>query len=255
MKNKKRLTALLLIIVASLLSLTALHAAAAEETEQGKATVGTSLEGEPSYAVECVATGTDTGEEKPSSVEAGGTGTPTSNTDPTPPADSSEDSSIADVNIFTELYNGAVANMDKILSLLAFIASLFVGIIYKKRLIPTLSVGINNIGESINSFKENVFCEEEEKSRSLASMREELSTLEGSTRIVSEKLEAVLKSLEELLPKRAAEERTRIIMSAQVDLLYDVFMSSALPEYMKDEVGRRITEMREELDKGNEEKV
>ncbi len=229
MKIKKRLAVAVSIIAAALLGFASLHAAAAEEltvTETEALTVSEKIE-------EAVADGVGSSS-----------------------ADSElSDESKTDSNVFTELYDKAMANMDKILSLLAFIASLFVGIIYKKRLIPTLSLGINEIGESISSFKEGIRTEEEERSRELCSMREELSSLENSTRIVSEELEQILARLEEIIPKRAAEERTRIIMSAQVDLLYDVFMSSALPEYMKDDVGRRITEMREELDKGNEEKV
>ena len=242
MKNKKRLTATILIVIASLLSFTALHAAAAEEPADTE-TVAVNAPCE-------VATADGVG-----NYEGADNGIASAiDTEYTPCNDNLDSAEIAaDENVFTELYNGAIANMDKILSLLAFIASLFVGIIYKKRLIPTLSVGINKIGESMNSFKEGVGGEEAERVRALDAMREELSSLENSTRIVSEELDEILARLGELLPKRAAEERTRIIMSAQVDLLYDVFMSSALPEYLKDEVGRRITEMREELNKENEE--
>ena len=37
------------------------------------------------------------------------------------------------------------------------------------------------------------------------------------------------------------------MVKAQIDMLYDVFMSSALPQYQKDAVGERIAKMKEAL--------
>ena len=45
-----------------------------------------------------------------------------------------------------------------------------------------------------------------------------------------------------------------VCLISQVDMLYAIFMSSALPQYQKDEVGARIKEMREELEKYEETK-
>ena len=46
---------------------------------------------------------------------------------------------------------------------------------------------------------------------------------------------------------KSERERMRIIMQGQIDMLYDIFMTSALPQYKKDEVGTRINEMKEKL--------
>ena len=45
----------------------------------------------------------------------------------------------------------------------------------------------------------------------------------------------------------AERESMRTILLGQVDMLYAIFMSSALPQYQKDEIGIKIQEMREEL--------
>ena len=37
----------------------------------------------------------------------------------------------------------------------------------------------------------------------------------------------------------------KIILSAQIDMLYDIFMTSSLPQYQKDAVSKRIGEMKE----------
>ena len=50
-------------------------------------------------------------------------------------------------------------------------------------------------------------------------------------------------------------EDTRVILSAQVDMLYDIFMTSALPQYQKDAVGERIAAMRGALLKNDDEQT
>ena len=36
----------------------------------------------------------------------------------------------------------------------------------------------------------------------------------------------------------------RLVVDTQIDMLYDIFMSSALPQYQKDAVGERIAKMK-----------
>ena len=37
----------------------------------------------------------------------------------------------------------------------------------------------------------------------------------------------------------------KALMSAQIDMLYDIFMTSSLPQYQKDAVNQRVKEMKE----------
>ena len=43
---------------------------------------------------------------------------------------------------------------------------------------------------------------------------------------------------------RGEYEKLRFIIEGQIDMLYDIFMSSALPQYQKDAVGERIGKMK-----------
>ena len=43
-------------------------------------------------------------------------------------------------------------------------------------------------------------------------------------------------------------EKVRIVILSQIDLLYDVFMSSALPQYQKELIGERVVKMKKEMD-------
>lgn len=150
-------------------------------------------------------------------------------------------------NVFDTAYAFFAENADKLFSLLAFIASLLLTLTYKKGLLPTLSRGIGNIASEIEEFRDNAARDKSESGKRTEKISEELSALEDNARLLSDKLCSLEEKLDGVIPKRASEERLGIIMSAQVDMLYDIFMASALPQYRKDDVGKRISEMREEL--------
>ena len=57
--------------------------------------------------------------------------------------------------------------------------------------------------------------------------------------------EGLAKYTEEQEEKKAADLRR--LLGVQIDLLHDIFMSSSLPEYKKEEVGERIRSMKKEL--------
>ena len=46
---------------------------------------------------------------------------------------------------------------------------------------------------------------------------------------------------------RREKKQLRLLADAQIDMLYNVFMSSALPQYQKDAVGERIAKMKEAI--------
>ena len=46
----------------------------------------------------------------------------------------------------------------------------------------------------------------------------------------------------------------RLILNSQIELLYEIFMSSSLPTYQKDAVGARFAEMKRALEKETEKK-
>jgi hypothetical protein len=74
----------------------------------------------------------------------------------------------------------------------------------------------------------------------IAEMEDSLKALEKNLNHISTHLEGY----EALTVERGA---MRKILEGQIDMLYAIFMSSALPQYQKDEVGEKIQSMREEL--------
>ncbi len=150
-------------------------------------------------------------------------------------------------NIFENTYKLLEANADKIFSALAFIGTLIVGIGYKSGLIPLLREALSKLKNAIDGVKadgEEAKALTNEKLLLLASRLDDISTTLEKEDLELEKIGTQLEDYEEF---KAERESMRLILSGQIDMLYAIFMSSALPQYQKDEVGERISAMREEL--------
>ena len=153
----------------------------------------------------------------------------------------------AEANIFETVYTEALKHSDKILSALAFSASLILAVVYKKGLLPLIKGALSALTSSVDSLKE------ETESASLAAKRsiEDSSARLESSQMLLESLTGRLEAIENELSAKAEEQNMRRdikrIMSAQVDMLYEIFMSSSLPAYQKESVGEKISEMKKSL--------
>lgn len=155
-------------------------------------------------------------------------------------------------NPFAELYEYATENADKIFSALAFIGSLVLAFFYKRGLMPALSSALGNLRSSVKSFGDTA-------EKSLKNSENACATVKDSMDLVGKGLDTLCISVAEIDKRLSANEEQlneakvmKTIMSAQVDMLYNIFMSSALPQYSKDAVGERISEMRAMLSKNGD---
>ena len=154
-------------------------------------------------------------------------------------------------NFFELIYTELISHADEILSALAFIASLVIGLTYKKGLLPIIRGALNNMSNEIGEIKQST-----EKSTLLSIEATDAATkkLECAQELVIN-LESKLESLESELARCVESEKEREttskILLAQVDMLYEIFMSSSLPAYQKDAVGEKISEMKRALSKEN----
>ena len=156
---------------------------------------------------------------------------------------------VAEESIFDEIYSLIMENSADILSLLSFIASITVALFYKFALSPMLRGGLDKIAGGV-------------KNISGESAKGYEALLEGQRALEEEngKIKAMLQSTLEVLKDNAGEERMTLeksllcVMGAQVNMLNEIFQSSALPVYQKEAVGNMINEMKSELAK-NEARV
>lgn len=162
--------------------------------------------------------------------------------------DTDEKNIIYSENIFEDIYRLLEQNADKIFSILAFIGTIVVGVGYKSGLLPLLRDAISKLKGSIDKVGEVSNTNNRdtgEKITEIGSSIEEISQTLAKNAEEIARIEWQFESYEQVCRER---EAMRVIMQNQIDMLYAIFISSALPQYQKEEIGTKIAEMREVLD-------
>lgn len=145
-----------------------------------------------------------------------------------------------EVNFFEKLYDAVTDYISEILCVLAFGGSFLIAVLYKKGLLPLLKGALGAINSAVGRIKdatENSAIADTEKTAKITEALDRAHTLiEAQTR----SLEDVEKRLDALSQDKSEREKMQMILECEVELLYDIFMSSALPEYQKDAVAKRL---------------
>ena len=148
-------------------------------------------------------------------------------------------------NIFEEIYEAASGFSSEILSVFAFIGSVIVAFAYRKGLLPTVKSGIGAIGNAIGQIKEATDGYGKHQDEILSAFNDRLAESERILERFGAAIDEIANKTESANDAKADRESVKALMSAQVDMLYEIFMTSQLPQYQKDSVSRRINEMRE----------
>ena len=156
-------------------------------------------------------------------------------------------------SIFDLAAEFVMENSAEILSLLTFIGSLVLAFTYKKGLLPKLSGALKGIGGSVGTLRENTEKAIVIISEKIDEVNTESKNTERICESLGERVAQLASTLEDIKGEKGERDAMRAILTAQVDMLYDVFMTSALPKYSKDAVAERITAMRSAIT-GAEEK-
>lgn len=148
---------------------------------------------------------------------------------------------------FEELYGAVMSRSAEITSALAAITSIILAILMKRGLTPMLKDALATLAGAVGKLRDGVSESEQHAKEISAALADRLSAAERTVNALSDTVSA----LEEKRASEGEEQMLRedilTVMSAEVELLYDVFMSSALPQYKKDEVGERFAAMRKRL--------
>lgn len=160
------------------------------------------------------------------------------------------DAAIPDTSsVFDEIYRRLAENADKIFAALAFIGTMIVSLAYKKGLLPLLGGAVSYLKGSVESIKESGTALSENTDRRFGVLCENMNEVLRENENTLKAIESINERLLEVDSMAKRYESTNLILSSQVDMLYTIFMSSALPQYQKEEVGERISRMKEELKK------
>ena len=154
-------------------------------------------------------------------------------------------------NFFGKVYDDLSAYAGEILCALTFVGSLTLALAYKKGLLPLIEKSLLTIGSAITKIKENAKENEDKCTAINQSIDEKLTSAAEIISNLSKKVELLDKKLSESIKDeseaRREKRQLRLVVDAQIDMLYDIFMTYALPQYQKDAVGEKIAKMKEAL--------
>lgn len=150
-------------------------------------------------------------------------------------------------NVFESLYSEISEHSDKIFSALAFVGSLLLIFTYRKGMLPILKGGIASLTSSVSHLKEEAKKSGELSESEIKNAAEKLEKAENILGALSERLTKLGDELEEAKAEQKKNADIKIIIEYQIDMLYEIFMSSSLPLYQKEAVGEKISAMKEKL--------
>lgn len=156
-----------------------------------------------------------------------------------------EDDGASGAEGFEAFYALVMEHLSEILSLCAFAASLVCAAVYKSGLLPLIERSLNAIGSTTQKIRESAELGEDKRRADIEALSEKLSKLEASLGKLTEDLYECTERMEEKSITAARERRMEALITGELEMLYDIFMSSALPEYEKTRVGERVAKMKE----------
>lgn len=154
-------------------------------------------------------------------------------------------------NLFSKVYEEVASYASEILCGLTLVGSLTLAVAYKKGLLPLVEKSLLAIGNAVSGIKESTKESAEAGSRLKDNIEKRLTVASETLEALADKIgsldKALSASLEGDAKSRLEAKELRLVVDAQIDMLYDIFMSSALPQYQKDAVGERIAKMKEAM--------
>lgn len=150
----------------------------------------------------------------------------------------------AEANPFLLLYDRICAHLPELFSALSLLGACVIAFCYKRGLLPILKDGIGAIGSATKEWGKTA----ENYAKESKDICENVNDTVHFMSLCMEKMQGSLTSVEEQIDALKAEkdscEVLKALMRGQVDMLYDIFLCSSLPQFEKERVGKRVEEMK-----------
>lgn len=194
--------------------------------------------------------------EVPTSIEEGVEGTPITSESDTLPEEEKGDTenkkeeatdTTEEDNPFLVLYDFATEHIGEIFSLLSFVAATVVAFLYNKGLLPALKTSLSTMANILVGVKASAENSENLSIETKKELLEKLGMAESGLGAVTESISTLCERLDKLTDSKDEQEKMRTIMNAQIDMLYEIFLCSSLPEYQKEAVREKMAAMKEVL--------
>ena len=158
-------------------------------------------------------------------------------------SESVTESAIAE-NAFLMLYEALGAHLPEVFSALSLLGACILAFCYKRGLLPILRDGIGAIGSATQEWKKNAENYAKETKEICENANNSIQFTNSCIEKIEESIASVEQKLIDLGDQKSENEIFRTLLRGQVDMLYDIFLSSSLPQFEKDRVGKRVEEMR-----------
>lgn len=151
-------------------------------------------------------------------------------------------------NPFLTLYELLGAHLPELFSALSLLGACIIGFCYKKGLLPILRDGIGAIGSATKEWGENAETYAKDAKKICEDANNSIQFVSSCVEKMNASLTCVEERIAALGDQKTETEILRELMRGQVDMLYDIFLCSSLPQFEKDRVGKRVEEMKRLLE-------
>ena len=162
------------------------------------------------------------------------------------PYSAAEDGGEAD-NVFVILFDTFSDYLPEILGVLSFTVSLVLAFFYKRGLIPIVKASIGKLSGIVGEVNESSRVATEATLTSKEEIDTKLASLESIIGELRDNFTMLDKSLREAEDKALDRAKISLVLSTQVDMLYNIFMSSSIPQFQKELVGESVSIMKEAI--------
>lgn len=150
-------------------------------------------------------------------------------------------------NFFATIYKELSQYTGEIFCALTFIGSVLLAFAYKKGLLPLITKALGSAGSTLSKIKDTTDSlgqsNKEFSEKISAAVNAAVDTVNG----MSEKLLTLEAELTKMSEMKEERKMLNIVLRSQVEMLYDIFISSAMPQYQKDAISQKVTAMLELL--------
>ena len=162
-------------------------------------------------------------------------------------SESTVDGDVNESNPFAVFFEGVKTYATEIISALTLIASLILAYAYKSGLTPMITNALSNLGKLLAGMRDSVSENEKASKEITEALEARLAMAEETVDRLTAGIEAVSTSIRAEEDSTAEKKKLGEILTAQIDMMYELFISSALPEYQKEAVAERIKQMKEAI--------
>ena len=153
-------------------------------------------------------------------------------------------------SFFSALYNGVRENLGEIFCALTLLGSLVLAVAYKRGLLPLMTKALGAIGGSVGKLGEDAASFSSKISERTERLERALDEAKADIFGFGELLENIAMELAVLKSGNEKIERTERALDTQTEMLFELLMSSSLPQYQKDAVAMKLSDIKRQNTEG-----